>query len=51
MKIPNRRDVACKVSGAKRGVFAALARTREDINNPSGENLDHHLLVPFPYKS
>ena len=31
-------------------VFAALARTTGDINYPSGEKLDHNLLLLFPYK-
>ena len=32
-------------------VFAALARTKGDINYPSWEKLDHLLSVPFPHKS
>ena len=32
-------------------VFAALAQTRRDINKASGENLEGHLSVLFPYKS
>ena len=32
-------------------VFAALARTRGDINKASGENLEGHLLILFPYQS
>ena len=37
--------------GVEIDVFAAPARTREDINYASGENLEGHLLVLLTYKS
>ena len=37
--------------GLENDVFAALARTKGDINYPIDEKLDGHLLIHFPYKS
>ena len=36
--------------GVEIDVFAALARTIGDINNPSWESLEGLLLVLFPHK-
>ena len=37
--------------GVESGVSAALARTIDDINYPSWQNLEGHLLVLLAYKS
>ena len=38
------------VGGVEMYVFAAQTRTKADINYPSGEKLDHNLLLLFSCK-